>query len=133
MMSKYTLFDELLVDFDIELKESLAVLKYQALTQEEQDTIKEGSETIRESFLALDNALLFINVSLLPGTNAAGDAAPGQASRSTRQQALAPCRDAIRSLVRFFGLTQKRDPRTIIRSSTYRITRKEPRLTPSRE
>ena len=137
-IKKLTLFDELLIDLDIELKEALAISRYKALTREEQDAIKEGSETIRESFLALDSALLYINVGQLPGTNSIEDDADAAgsslvSSRTHRQEALSPCRDAIKCLVRFFGLTMKRDPRTIIKSSTYSITRKEIRLTPSRE
>lgn len=130
-MTKLTLFDALLLDYDIELKEALAIRKYQALPESEKDAIKEGSESIRRSFIALDDALQGPEVTRLPEDDTSRDAAR-VACRELRQGELAPCRDAIKCLVRFFGLTTKRDPRAMIKSSTYTITRKEPRLTPSR-
>lgn len=113
-----SLFDQLLVDFDIELKESLAIRMYQDMDWSARADLKASSETIRDSFDALDSAL----ASLSPD--------PDQGSR---REKLASCRRAIQCLVRFFGLSTKRDPRAIIRSSSYKITRKEPRLTPYRE
>lgn len=116
-MSVLSLFDELLLDFDIELKHSLAIRFYAASSPEEKDAIKEGSETIRKSFRFLDDALL------------RNFRVQGQANR---QCELENCKPAIACLVRYFGLTLKRDPRAMIRSSTYRITRREPNITPSR-
>lgn len=132
-MKKLTLFDALLLDYDIELKEALAIRKYEALEESERDAIKEGSESIRRSFIALDDALLGLGVDPLPEPSRdSGNTPVPTTKRELRQRELDLCRDAIKCLVRFFGLTTKRDPRSIIKSSTYTITRKEPRLTPSR-
>jgi len=108
---KRTLFDQLLVEFEIQLPEAMAIRRYASLPEDEKGEIKQANNATQESFTSLDLALQFPHT--LCGNSSE--------HHSKRLEILARCKPAIRSLVVRFGLTQRRDPRRIIASSTYRV------------
>lgn len=110
-LSKEIVFDRMLLDYTIELREALAVRRYAALSPEERAEIQ-GANGVR-TFTHLDSALTNPHAHL------------GDKAHRERESILSECRPAIAILVRWFGLSTRRDPRRMIASSSYRSIRSD--------